>query len=115
MGRRITPVPTVSGTVKSIQHLNCTINESGTDTDISITAVSNTNKAYVVENSQMANHYGGFEYGDRDRSSGNASKPHAYLTSTTNVKVQSDELDVFGGYSYGTASATFYGSVIEVT
>ena len=69
----------------------------------------------MIENSQMANHYGGFEYGDRNRSSGNATKPAVYLSSTTNVKVQSDELDVFGGYSYGSSNATFYGSVIEVT
>ena len=50
----------VSGTVKSIQHISTAVNESGTNTDISITAVSNVNKAYVVENSGMAGHYGGF-------------------------------------------------------
>ena len=77
--------------------------------------MSDVNKAYVVENSGMAGHYGGFEYSNRDVSSGNSSKPAVYLTSTTNVNVHSDDLDVFGGYSYGTRSSTFYGSVIEVT
>ena len=105
----------VSGTVKSIQHITTAVNEGGTNTDISITAVSDVNKAYVVENSGMAGHYGGFEYSNRDVSSGNSSKPAVYLTSTTNVNVHSDDLDVFGGYSYGTRSSTFYGSVIEVT
>lgn len=115
MGRKITPVPTVSGTVKSIQHISTTINESGTDADVSITAVSNTNKAYIVSSSQNANHYGGFEYSDRTVSSGNTTQPNAYFTSTTNVRVHSDELDVFGGYSYGTSNGAFYGSVVEVT
>ena len=55
MGRKITPVPTVSGTVKSIQHISTTIYESGTDADVSITAVSATNKAYIVNSSQTTN------------------------------------------------------------
>ena len=84
----------VSGTVKSIQHITTAVNEGGTNTDISITAVSDVNKAYVVENSGMAGHYGGFEYSNRDVSSGNSSKPAVYLTSTTNVNVHSDDLDV---------------------
>tara|TARA_R100000329_G_C7546632_1_gene193102 strand:- start:192 stop:539 length:348 start_codon:yes stop_codon:yes gene_type:complete len=115
MGRKITPVPTVSGTVKSIQHISTTIYESGTDADVSITAVSNTNKAYIVNSSQSANHYGGFEYSNRDVSSGNSSAPDVFFTSTSNVRVHTDELDVFGGYSYGTVQGAFYGSVIEVT
>lgn len=115
MGRRITPVPSVSGTVKSIQHISTTIYESGTDANVSITAVSNTNKAYIVNSSQSANHYGGFEYSDRTISSGNSSAPDVFFTSTSNVRVHTDELDEFGGYSYGTANGYFYGSVIEVT
>lgn len=115
MGRKITPVPTVSGTVKSIQHISTTIFESGTNADIAISAVSATNKAYIVNSSQSANHYGGFEFSNRDVSSGNSTTPDVYFTSTSNVRVHSDELDVFGGYSYGTVNGAFYGSVIEVT
>ena len=88
------------------------MNEGGTNTNISITAVSDVNKAYVVENSGMAGHYGG----DQVQTGcfiWKLSKPAVYLTSTTNVNVHSDDLDVFGGYSYGTRSSTFYGSVIE--
>ncbi len=112
---RFAPAETVSGTVKSIQHISTTVSESGTNSDIAITAVSATNKAYIVQSSESANHYGGFEYSNRDVSSGNSTTPEAYLSSTTNVKVLSDELDVFGGYSYGTRNGTFYGSVVEVT
>lgn len=115
MGRKITPVPTVSGTVKSIQHISTSISEGGTNTDISITAVSATEKAYIVNSSQSANHYGGFEYSDRTVTSGNSSTPDVYFTSTSNVRVHTDDLDVFGGYSYGTVAGYFYGSVIEVT
>ena len=59
---RYAPAETISGTVKSIQHISTTVSESGTNADISITAVSATNKAYIVQSSESANHYGGFEY-----------------------------------------------------
>ena len=112
MGRSINP-PVESGTVKSIQAISATRGSNGS-TDITITAVSNTNKAYVVTNSTTATRAG---YHDPVTRSGSyISPPSARLTSTTNVRVTMPNLDIFADSEFGAGarSAAFKGYVIEV-
>lgn len=112
MGRVITP-QVETGTVKSIQAISATRGSNGS-TDITITAVSNTNKAYVVTNSTTATKAG---YHDPVTRSGSyISPPSARLTSTTNVRVTMPNLDLFADAEFGAGSrsAAFKGYVIEV-
>ena len=67
----------------------------------------------IIANPEWNSEYGANSYNPRDRSGGNSSPAYAYFTSSTNVAVISDDLDMFDGYSYGTITGTYYGSVIE--
>jgi len=112
MARTLTPTNEI-GTVKSIQAITATRGSNG-DTDVTITAVSNINKAYVVSNSTTATKAG---YHDPIyRSGAYNSMPGARLTSTTNVRVSMPDLDIFAQAEFGTGvrSAAFKGFVVEV-
>ncbi len=56
MGRQLFPAPTVSGTVKSIQHISKTVSTGSTNTqNQSITSVGSTSKAYLIKNVNTGN------------------------------------------------------------
>ena len=103
----------IEGTVKSIQSISGTRGSNG-NTDVTITAVSNTNKAYVVLNGTTATRAG---YHDPViRSGAYNSLCGARLTSTTNVRVSMPNLDIFADDTFGQGNRTssFQGFVVEV-
>ena len=80
---------TLSGTVKSIQHVTGTIGCSSTNTvDITISAVDET-KSYCIYTGSAANDQSGFSYG-------HDSVPGVNLTSSTNVRLYMNDLDADG-------------------
>ena len=103
----------VPGTVKSIQAISASRGSNG-DTDVTITAVSATNKAYIISNTTTATHAG--EHDPVVRSGSYISPPSARLTSTTNVRVSCPNLDIFADHSFsaGSRSAAFKAYVVEV-
>ena len=103
----------VPGSVKSIQAISATRGSNG-GTDVTITAVSATNKAYIVSNTTTATQAG--EHDPVVRSGSYISPPSARLTSTTNVRVSVPDLDLFADHTFsaGTRSAAFKAYVIEV-
>ncbi len=103
----------LEGVVKSIQHISGTRGSNGT-TNVSITAVSNTNKAYVIMASQSSSQYGNQGNDVPERSGGSDSLFGVQLTSTTNVAVSCPNLDMFSGYTMGNRTGTFKGSVVEI-
>lgn len=112
MGRVLTPTNEL-GSVKSIQAFSTSRGSNGF-TDITITAVSDTTKAYIVSNTTTATNAG---YHDPVTRSGSyISPPSARLTSTTNVRVNCPNLDIFADANFGagTRSAAFKGYVVEV-
>ena len=104
---------TLTGAVKSVQHISGTRGSNGT-TNVSITAVSNTNKAYIVMASQSSSQYGNAGTDVQTRSGGADSMFGVRLTSTTNVAVSCPNLDMWSGYTMGNRTGTFKGSVVEV-
>ena len=103
----------VPGSVKSIQAISASRDSNG-DTDVTITAVSNTNKAYIVSNTTTATKAG---YHDPVTRSGSyISPPSARLTSTTNVRVNCPNLDIFSQAEFGAGNRTaaFKAYVVEV-
>tara|TARA_R100000315_G_C5119451_1_gene68249 strand:+ start:103 stop:444 length:342 start_codon:yes stop_codon:yes gene_type:complete len=103
----------VPGTVKSIQAISASRGSNG-GTDVTITAVSATNKAYIVSNTTTASLAG---YHDPVTRSGSyISPPSARLTSTTNVRVSCPQLDLFSDGEFGgsSRSAAFKAYVVEV-
>jgi len=111
---RFAPTQTTTGTVKSIQHIGATLSLNATQS-ITITAVSNINKAYIISNGESSR-MGGSAGNDVKARSGSArSEGGARLTSTTNVDVTCGNLDMFSGHHYYTATGYYRGAVIEVT
>lgn len=103
----------VPGSVKSIQAISASRGSNGS-TDVTITAVSNTNKAYIVSNTTTASLAG---YHDPVTRSGSYISPvSARLTSTTNVRVTCPNLDIFADANFGssTRTAAFKAYVVEV-
>ena len=109
MGRTLTGA-TQKGVIKSIQHITGTQSVNGTNVDVTISAV-NTSNSIIVSNSEHSGEYG--DNDDNGRSWGFNSPAKASFTSSTNVRIDPDDLGRHGYHSYGTRSATFYGSVIE--
>ena len=103
----------VPGSVKSIQAISASRGSNGS-TDVTITAVSNTNKAYIVMASQSSSQYGNAGTDVQTRSGGADSMFGVRLTSTTNVAVSCPNLDMWSGYTMGNRTGTFKGSVVEV-
>ena len=114
MGRKITPVPTVSGTVKSIQHISKTVSTGSTNTqNQSITSVGSTSKAYLIENGNTGGVYGANANDQITRSFGRGSKCNVQLTSATNVAFQMNDLDMAVPFARDNAVSNV--SVVEVT
>ena len=101
----------LEGSIKSIQHFSQSVAKNTTQ-NVTITAVSNTNKAYVVT-SQQSTGCGGYEYAET-RSGMAMSNAGTRLTSTTNVALTVPNVDVFDGGEYMNRTGTVKGSVIEV-
>ena len=77
-------------------------------TNVSITAVSNTNKAYIVMASQSSSQpYGNAGTDVQTRSGGADSMFGVRLTSTTNVAVSCPNLDMWSGYTNGKQNRNF--------
>lgn len=111
---RFAPTQTTTGTVKSIQHIGATLSSNATQS-ITITAVSNINKAYVISNGESTRSGGGAGYDVKARSGSFSSQGGARLTSTTNVDVTCANADMWAGYTYYTSTGYYRGAVIEVT
>ena len=114
MGRKIHPAASVSGTVKSVQHFSQALSVSSTNSsDVSITAVSNVNKAYILYNGDTGGSYGAEGSDVRDRSSGMDSFAKVTLSDASTVNVHTVDLDRPDHFSR--RSVTAVGSVVEVT
>jgi len=114
MGRQLLPKPAISGTVKSVQHISQALSVgSTTNTDVSITAVSNINKAYIIHNGDTGSSFGAEGSDVRDRSSVGDTTLSVQLTGTTTVNVAVVDFDRPDYFSR--RSSTFVGSVVEVT
>lgn len=109
MGRTITGAAQL-GNIKSIQHITGSQSVNGTNVDVTISAV-NTSNSIIISNSEHSGEYGD-DYND-GRTWGFNSPANASFTSTTNVRIDPDDLGQHSTHSYGTRSATFYGTVIE--
>lgn len=111
---RFAPTQTTTGTVKGIQHIGVSIPRNATQ-NISISAVSSLNKAYIISNGESTR-MGGSAGNDVKARSGSArSEGGARLTSTTNVAVTVGNLDMFAGHTFYTSTGYYRGAVIEVT
>ena len=87
---------TLSGTVKSIQHVTGTIGCSSTNTvDITISAVDET-KSYCIYTGSAASSYGAEANDQAGFSYGHDSVPGVNLTSSTNVRLYMTDLDADG-------------------
>ena len=103
---------TLSGTVKSIQHVTGTIGCSSTNTvDITISAVDET-KSYCIYTGSAASVYGAEANDQSGFSYGFDSVPGVNLTSSTNVRLYMNDLDA-DGPRYGNISAAAKVTVVE--
>lgn len=110
---RFAPTTTTTGTVKSIQHVSATMTNDGT-VNITISAVSNTNKAYIISAGESSRRGGAAANDQAARTGHGSSTGGARLTNTTNVAVSQPNIDMFPLEYYNT-DGTYRGSVIEVT
>ncbi len=101
-----------TGVIKSIQHFSASQSTNDYTADVTISAV-NTSNSVIVANPQWNSEYGSSGYDVVNRSGGGSSPAYATLSSSTNVQVVSDNLDMFSGYTFGTLTGTYYGTVIE--
>tara|TARA_R100001591_G_scaffold118060_2_gene139279 strand:- start:1953 stop:2297 length:345 start_codon:yes stop_codon:yes gene_type:complete len=114
MGRQLFPAPTVSGTIKSIQHISKTVGVTSTNTqNQSITSVGSTSNAYLIENGNCGGMFGANANDQLTFSFGRSSKCNVQLTSDTNVAFQMNDLDA--SVRYGSHSAVSNVSVVEVS
>ena len=114
MGRKTHPAASVSGTVKSIQHFSQALSVSSTNsTDVSITAVSNVNKAYILYNGDTGGSYGSEGNDVHERSSSMDSTAKVILTDASTVNVHVVDLD--RPVAFSRRNVTAVGSVVEVT
>lgn len=110
---RFAPITTTTGTIKSIQHITATMSNNAT-VNITISAVSNTNKAYIISAGESSRQGGAAANDQAARTGHGTSTGGAYLTNTTNVAVSQPNIDMFPLQYYNT-NGTYRGSVIEVT
>ena len=114
MGRQLFPAPTVSGTIKSIQHISQTVSTGSTNTqNQSITSVGSTSSAYLIENGNCGGSYGANANDQITRTFGRSSKCNVQLTSDTNVAFQMNDLDPTVPFARHSAVSNV--SVVEVT
>ena len=111
---RFAPAETVTGTVKSIQHITASLGSNATQ-NVSITAVSDVNKAYLISAGESTRSGGGAGTDVKARSGHHTTTAQGRLTTTTNVALTIDNMDLWSGYTYYTSTGTYRGSVIEVT
>jgi hypothetical protein len=105
---------TLTGAVKSIQHVTGTIGATSTNTvDITISAVDET-KSYCIYTGSAASVYGGDANDQATHSYGHDSNPGVNLTSSTNVRLYMNDLDA-DGPRYGNISAAAKVTVVETT
>lgn len=114
MARDIHPAPTVSGTVVGIQNIGATLTSNATQ-NVSISAVSATNKAYIISAGESTRSGGGAGYDVKARSGSFSSEGGARLTSTTNVAITMPNADMWSGYTFYTSTGYYRGAVIEVS
>ena len=114
MARDIHPAPTVSGTVVGIQNIGATLTSNATQS-VSITAVSATNKAYIISAGESTRSGGGAGTDVKARSGSFSSEGGARLTSTTNVDITMPNADMWSGYTYYTSTGYYRGAVVEVS
>ena len=111
---RFAPTQTTTGTVKTIQHIGATLTSNATQ-NIAISAVSSTNKAYIISNGESTRSGGGAGFDVKARSGHFSSEGGARITSTTNVAVTCANADMWSGYTFYTSTGYYRGAVIEVT
>ena len=110
MPRFLTGV-TQKGLIKSIQHITSSSLSNNNFTGVTISAVV-INNSVIIPNGQF-NSFAGAAANDQENHSGGSSSPlTAEFTSTTNVKIEATNRDMFSA-NYDSKSATFYGTVIE--
>ena len=109
---RFAPAETVTGTVKSIQHITASLGSNATQ-NVSITAVSDVNKAYLISAGESTR--SGVELELMSKLDLDITQQHKEDASTTNVALTIDNMDLWSGYTYYTSTGTYRGSVIEVT
>tara|TARA_R100001463_G_scaffold46128_1_gene94678 strand:- start:1070 stop:1411 length:342 start_codon:yes stop_codon:yes gene_type:complete len=105
---------TLSGTVKSIQHVTGSIGCSSTNTvDITISAVDQS-KSYCIYTGSAASSYGADANDQEAHSYGFDSNPGVNLTSSTNVRLYMNDLDA-DGPTYSRTDASAKVTVVETT
>jgi len=105
---------TLTGAVKSIQHVTGSIGGSSTNTvDITISAVDET-KSYCIYTGSAASSYGAEANDQSGFSYGHDSNPGVNLTSSTNVRLYMNDLDADGPV-YSRTSAAAKVTVVETT
>lgn len=109
---RFAPEESVTGTVKSIQHITQAISSNGQYYP-AISAVD-TSKAIINSTGGFAN-YRGAQGGDVVNRSGSASSPaRVVFHNTTSLNVAVPNLDFFG-QNFGSTGNTWAGTVVEYT
>lgn len=105
---------TLTGAVKSIQHVTGTVSGESTNTvDVTISSVD-TAKTYLIYTGSAATCYGAEANDQAGFSYGHDSVPGCNLTSATNVRLYMNDLDP-DGPRFNSTSALAKVTVVETT